>query len=430
MLRLDHFVHLPELDPLIERLIAEGPGLVVVAGLDSRPRSDPGGQAESGAAFSPGRFVPSGRTTIFRILVREALAHHPGPAVVVARDEDAIRVPRPLRRRVQLVRVQPGTTYAEAVARAVRRAPVLLIIDHLDAGVVPAALDAARQGLRILAQIDTVLAGSDVARQLLDLGASREQLVNLTWIVSVQRVSTLCRHCRQMMTPDPQALEALSRRYPAFHDTPGTEVAYQALGCEHCQHTGRLGHVACFDVYRADSDVPDLFEQASVLSAEQYVVGLAQAGLLSLQDVLRFEREQLRRTYSLFAASERALAETNAALKRKLIELEATNRVLQQRTDALISLQDFGQALVGDGLTGVGTALDQVALRICRHARDLCGADRAVLYLIRRSACLSRGAERHAIPSARAYVGRNGTRDPCDEGERWLHDRNRSLCAR
>lgn len=35
MLELKDFIHLPELDPIIEQLAADGPGLIVVAGLDT-----------------------------------------------------------------------------------------------------------------------------------------------------------------------------------------------------------------------------------------------------------------------------------------------------------------------------------------------------------------------------------------------------------
>jgi serine phosphatase RsbU (regulator of sigma subunit) len=85
----------------------------------------------------------------------------------------------------------------------------------------------------------------------------------------------------------------------------------------------------------------------------------------------------------LFASSERALADANAALQRKVLELETANRVLQQRTEALVSLHDIGQALITGAGDEIAAELDELALRVCRHTRDLCGADRAILYLVR-----------------------------------------------
>jgi serine phosphatase RsbU (regulator of sigma subunit) len=116
---------------------------------------------------------------------------------------------------------------------------------------------------------------------------------------------------------------------------------------------------------------------------EGYMLRLALQGELAVGDVLHFERDQLFRTYNLFASSERALADTNVVLERKVVELEAANRVLQQRTEALVSLHDIGQALIDSAGDAPAAGLGELALRVCRHTRDLCGADRAVLYLAR-----------------------------------------------
>ncbi|MCL5998105.1 MAG: SpoIIE family protein phosphatase, partial [Chloroflexi bacterium] len=67
----------------------------------------------------------------------------------------------------------------------------------------------------------------------------------------------------------------------------------------------------------------------------------------------------------------------NRALQRKLLELETSNRVLQQRTEALISLETLGSALT------TSTDLAELADSVCRHARNLCGAERAILYFLR-----------------------------------------------
>ncbi|HEX5689804.1 MAG TPA: GAF domain-containing SpoIIE family protein phosphatase, partial [Roseiflexaceae bacterium] len=66
-----------------------------------------------------------------------------------------------------------------------------------------------------------------------------------------------------------------------------------------------------------------------------------------------------------------------ATLESKVAELNAANAVLQQRTAALLSLQDIGQALTGS------TELRELVGRVCRYAREICGADRAILYLLR-----------------------------------------------
>ena len=367
MLKLEDFFHLPQLDTLVEQLVADGPGLTIVAGLDPRPLDLP--------AMSDG-FLPSGRSAIFRILMRQILAtRQSARAIVVAENREAVRVSRQLQRQVRLSLVQPPYTYADRIADAVRQRPELLVVDRLCAVTAPAVMEAAQSGLRVLSQIDTVFRGAGVARYLLDLGVPRERLGGLSWVVAVQRLATLCPRCKRPAPPDAAQLAELRRRYPGLEGQDGT--FFQATGCTDCHYTGRHGNVATFDIFCADADTPGLLEQPSLLPLHEYMLRLAALGYLPLDDVLRLDDDQLRRTYNLLTASESALVDANTALERKLVELEAANRVLQQRTEALISLQDIGQALI------TSASLDDLAIRVCRHARDLCGADRAILYFLR-----------------------------------------------
>ncbi len=363
MLDLKDFFHLPQVDALVEQLATEGSGLVVVAGLD--PLATPP---------DAGGFLPSGRAAIFRILMRQMMtARQPGRTVVVAESRDAVRVPYQLKRQIEWALVEPPYNYTDRVAYAMARRPDLLVIDRLDAETAATALEAARSKLRVLAQLDTVFCGAGVARHLFDMGVPRGLLESLAWVVAVQRLATLCARCKQPDQPDPARLAELGRRYPAV---PLEGTFFRAASCAACNGSGREGNVAAFDFFRAGVDPATLLEQPSLLPLDEYILRLATLGHVPLDDVVGFEAGQLRRTYSLLTTSERALAEANATLKRKLAQLEAANQVLQQRTEALISLQDIGHTLVT--LTG----LDALADRVCRHARDLCGAERAILYFL------------------------------------------------
>jgi sigma-B regulation protein RsbU (phosphoserine phosphatase) len=369
MLELRDLVLLPQAESLIEQLINDGPGLAIVAGLDPRPLSP--SRADIG-------FLPSGQSAILRILMRQVLAAQPGTqAIIVAENEGAFRVSRPFRRRVHLALVRPPETYAEAIAHAASRRPDLLVIDRLTAASAPAALEAAQGGLRVLSQLDTVFRGSGVARHLLDLGVPRERLGGLTWVVAVQRLATLCPRCKEPAAPGPADLAELRRRYPHLEGWAAEGTFHRASGCPHCRHTGREGEITAFDIFRADPDTPDPLAQPSLLPLEAYLLELAARGSLPLSDVLHLETDQLRRTFSLLAAGEGALLAAKVELERRLAELEATNRVLQQRTEAMIAVQGIGQALIAS------TTLDELAAQLCRNARDLCGADRSILYFLR-----------------------------------------------
>jgi len=372
MLRFDDFFHLPELDQLIAQVIAAPQGLIVVAGLDPRPL----------VSSTEGGLLPSGRGAVFRALVGEMLASESQTAIVVAERRDAIRVPRSLQRRVKVLEVQAPRTYAQQISAALSRHPDLLVIDRLDDTSAPAAFAATREGIRVVAQLDTVCHGADVARQLHDLGVPPDDLGHLSWVVSVERMARLCPHCVQPTTPDSdrlarlhQALHHYNYPQPAAHghdDSDATAIAtFDSHGCEHCGWSGRLGDVAIFDVYNAGAGT----NGAMALPLEYYMWQLVQQGMLALDDLLDHDAERLYRTYRLLSVSAHTLTETNATLQRKLVELKTANQVLQQRTAALGSLQDVGQALIRS------TSLSDLANRVCRNARDLCGADRAILYL-------------------------------------------------
>ncbi len=361
MLDLHDFVHMSQVDTLIEQLAADGPGLILVAGSDAQAALDDS--------------LPSGRAVIFRILMRHILLSKPDAAtqaIVVAESQEALRAPRQLKRQIKWAMVKPPFTYAGQIASAAQRKPDVLVIDRLDAQSAPAALQAAQSGLKVLAQIETMYTGASVALHLLDWKAPRELLGGLTWIVTVRRLPTLCPRCKQPAQPDPSCLAELRRRYPNI----SLDKTYSAAGCVECNDTGRAGEVMAFDILRASADLAAFPEQFSQLPMEEYILRLAAAGHVPLEEAMGFHAAQLRRAYRMFTAAERDLAESKVALERKLAHIEAANQVLQQRTEALFSLQGISQTMAA--LADV----DDLAARVCRYTHDLCGADRAILYFL------------------------------------------------
>ena len=183
----------------------------------------------------------------------------------------------------------------------------------------------------------------------------------------------LCAECRQQVVPGPACVRRLCQLCPEAAEELRTATFYRAGRCNACQDRGRRGSVAAFDLYRVSAEA-GFSAAASLLSLREYVLGLATRGHLALEDVLSVEGELLSRAHALLNAEERAFSQVNAALQRKVVELQTANRVLQHRTEALISLQDMAQTLISSAELG------ELAARVCRYAGDLCGADRVVLY--------------------------------------------------
>lgn len=368
MLELKDFLHLPQLDELLQRIDPRAPGLVVVAGVDPRPHVP---SAEGDV------LLPSGRSAFFRILVRQLMAASPtGRAAVVTANRNALHTPRQLRRQFETYVVEPPLTYQTQIAQAARRRPQVLVVDHLTEESATAAAEAAQAGLCVLTQMETVFRGADVAAALRDLGAPPEALDQLRWVLAVQRMALLCPICKR---PAPlHGEQAMRLREQVARLADLIDPAWcDAAGCPACQHTGRSGDVAAFDVYLAESAADHRYRRRSLLPLEEYALRLAAAGHVAVDDVVGLETGLLRHTYELLSASERALAQAKADLEHKVAQLQVANRVLRQRTEALVSLQDVGQALLGIA------SVREMASRICRHTAELCAADRAILYYLR-----------------------------------------------
>jgi serine phosphatase RsbU (regulator of sigma subunit) len=384
MLDLNDFFHLPQVDVLVEQLIGSGPGLTVIAGLDPRPSPVIGTRSaalDTVPAPAPKGFLPSGRSAIFGILVRRVLAaaraSQVARTIVVAESKDAVRLPDGLRRGTRVVVVQPPATYIELLAQSVSDRPDVLVLDTLDEETAPLACQAAAAGAQVLCQLDCVFAGSAVARHLSDLGLASIELGTLTWIVTVQRLPRLCQRCRlPAADPELERLAGILNRYPDLPTGPFYQAAHDG-SCTVCRGLGQAGDVAAFDFFQATAPAPALFAQPSLLPLDAYVYRLGLDGQVALDDLLELDAGQLRRTYHLLTTSERALRHANTELSQKVAELEAANRVLRQRTQSLMSLEGMARALIES------SGLADLARRIGAHGRDLCGAERSVLYVLR-----------------------------------------------
>lgn len=353
MLELRDFVHLPQLEPRFAEMVAAGPGLVLVAGLDPRPHA-----ADTAV-------LPSGRATIFRILARQMFEHR-GSGAFIGSTKAALRLPRRLQRRVSFHLSSFPDDYPLLIEEAAAAGLPLMVVERLEAGVALPALGAAADGHTVLSQIDSVFRGRAILRTLAEMGVSDPLLAHVDRVISVQRLPILCSECKEVVTVPAADLEVLTRRFPDLGALPPGPF-YRAAGCENCGQRGRQGHVAVFDLYCVG-------DEGASFPLERYVLHLAAAGYLSLEDLRRLEENQLRRTYHLLGASERALQQSNTVLARRVAELESAYQVLQRRTETLVSLQDVSQALIAS------RDLGDLALRVCHHTCELSGAERAIVY--------------------------------------------------
>ncbi len=375
MLDLKDFFHLPEVDVLLAQIASDPRGITVVAGLG--PRSAQGTLV--GTTDAP--IAQSGRSTIAAILMRHMLDRSPNDqktrALIVGPDRSTMRVANRQRRQVEFVSapIDHVDGFTTALQKAMLHDSDLLVIDRLNTVTAQATFHAAATGRRILTQIDTALVGGEVLQEIVGLGCSPSQISLVSWVVAVQRVPTLCTHCKQPHLPGPTLVETLAER----HNIDRGATFYAASGCPHCDGTGYLGELTAFDIFRVHGGMAsfsELVSTPSLLPLEGYLARLAEQGYVPLEDAARVGASALHKVQQLLAARETTLDETTRALQRKLAEMEAANKVLAQRTEALIALQDVSQVLSGS------VRLADFARRVVHYARELCGADRAILYLV------------------------------------------------
>src|SRR5581483_8850050 len=275
MLDLNAFYHLPPLDALLAEIAREDAGMVIVAGMEPRASIE---SAENGA-------LASGKTLVYGILARQILHAHPRK-----------------RNRVKHFFPKNDETYHALVQQAARLGYPLLFTEKLTRECIAPALHAAKNGQRILTQLDTPLRGAWVARYIRDAVGDDASAQSLRWVIAVQRLRRLCDDCKQ--------------RDGEF---------FRAVGCPACDQRGYRGEISSFDIWR-NATAEDWLSLSSALSIVTYAHELAQQGFLAAADARDFEAAQLYRTIHLLTASEQDTAQATQSLRLQVTELELAKR--------------------------------------------------------------------------------------------------------
>lgn len=369
MFQLRDFYHLPELENCLEQMINASRGLMLVAGTAIRT---------AGLTGAVDVALPSGRATIVNMFFNEIMAAQPHlRAVIIGQDRTSMRLPRAYKGRVRHVEVTGKHTYAALIAAANAAKTGLIVVDQINTNNAKSVMEVAERGRRVLSQLDTPLRGEEVVWHLQQYGVDESQLDALSWIVTVMRLPALCPRCSQPAAPDLQDFSVLEMRYPHLAGLLQSLVGQAFMiskGCQHCKGNGRFGEVSAFDVYHrpATSNLENSNSQS--MPMEAYLLRLVAAGRLPLEEVIRFEAQQRSRLYNLASLHAGTVSHQMDDLQRRLVELETANRVLQQRTEQLISLESVGQTLIATD------DLQELARQICQRLDALCGADRVLLY--------------------------------------------------
>ncbi len=201
------------------------------------------------------------------------------------------------------VQAQIDLTFARALRSILRQDPDIIMIGEMrDTETAQIGVQSALTGHLVLSTLHTNTAAGAITR-LEDMGVERYLITSSVNGVLAQRlVRNLCNECREPVQLSAEAIRhaGLTPFMPAGHNT-----VYQAVGCEHCMHTGYRGRSAIHELFALDdamhreimsgADATDLHaaaRRAGMITLYEDGLRKVAAGRTSLEEVLRVTQDQ------------------------------------------------------------------------------------------------------------------------------------------
>ncbi len=182
----------------------------------------------------------SGKTTT----LYSTLKHLATPELNVCTVEDPIEMVSPEFNQMQ-VHAAIDLDFAAGVRTLLRQDPDIIMVGEIrDLETAQMAVQASLTGHLVLSTLHTNDSPSAVTR-LLDLGVPHYLIQStLTGVVAQRLVRTLCPHCKQETTQDPQAWNVLTHGW----SIPVPDKVFQPVGCLECRNTGFLGRTGIYEM--------------------------------------------------------------------------------------------------------------------------------------------------------------------------------------
>ncbi len=207
----------------------------------------------------------SGKTTT----LYSTLKHLATPELNVCTVEDPIEMVSPEFNQMQ-VHAAIDLDFAAGVRTLLRQDPDIIMVGEIrDLETAQMAVQASLTGHLVLSTLHTNDAPSAVTR-LLDLGVPHYLIQStLTGVVAQRLVRTLCPHCKQATTQDPESWKILTHGWTM----PVPEQVCKPVGCLECRNTGFMGRTGIYEMMKLSSRL------RSMISAELDLSGFGRAAL-------------------------------------------------------------------------------------------------------------------------------------------------------
>ncbi|HZX72444.1 MAG TPA: GspE/PulE family protein [Rhodanobacter sp.] len=207
----------------------------------------------------------SGKTTT----LYSTLRHLATPELNVCTVEDPIEMVSPEFNQMQ-VHAAIDLDFAAGVRTLLRQDPDIIMVGEIrDLETAQMAVQASLTGHLVLSTLHTNDAPSAVTR-LLDLGVPHYLIQStLTGVVAQRLVRTLCPHCKQATTQDPESWNVLTHGWTM----PVPEQVCKPVGCLECRNTGFMGRTGIYEMMKLSRRL------RSMISAQLDLSGFGQAAL-------------------------------------------------------------------------------------------------------------------------------------------------------
>jgi type IV pilus assembly protein PilB len=171
-----------------------------------------------------------------------------------------------------------GLTFASALRTFLRQDPDIIMLGEIrDSETAQMASRAALTGHLVFSTIHTNSAYGIISR-LSDMGIPSYLIAStLTLAVAQRLVRLLCPDCKSPVTIKPEELPQ------PYKNIKIPETAFEAVGCDFCNHTGYRGRKAIYEVISIDDEVSEKIRHDSLtikyLTSQQKMVTLADSAL-------------------------------------------------------------------------------------------------------------------------------------------------------
>lgn len=152
--------------------------------------------------------------------------------------------------------------FAEGIKALMRQDPDIIMVGEIrDQDTANMAIQAALTGHLVLSTLHTNDAPSSLTR-LNDLGVQPFlSAATILGVLAQRLVRMLCPHCKQQVNTDQQLWQQLTQPW----NGKAPEQVYEAVGCEHCRHTGYKGRVGLYEMMPLSHELKRLVGQDASL---------------------------------------------------------------------------------------------------------------------------------------------------------------------